>query len=374
MPLPDETTQIKTDQALIQLHLSLVETALRSKNVAYLSTDQKKKRNEGLDILHAYWQTGIFPVNLYHSERTPYFIDHLGTACAVGHILIETGYCDFAKQIHTENNYGYIFDLEKQYPFLKEWAFIHGFAMDELAWIQPSYCTGNNPTCYGFSDGSVNLQMPVDGTPPFSVSGPPCAMLGAGTYEYTITDANGYVYIHTYTLVDPAPIEVTAHWISDATSLSSCDGSATVSNTGGVGTLTYYWVPCSGTGPGVNAQTVSTLCAGEYKVVISDSNGCSGTSECITIGNLASVNEQSTNFIYTIFPNPSDGILNITLTQTIGNSSIELTDISGRIILRMGAEENNQINLSELGLESGCYFVKIENNNSSAVEKVVFVK
>lgn len=381
VPLLYETVLIKTDQELIQLHLSLVETTLRSKDVFHLTREQRKKRSECLDILSVYWQRGVFPVNLYHSERTPYFIDHLGTACAVGHLVIETGYGNFAKQIQNENNYGYIHDLNKQYPVLSEWAFIHGFSMDELAWIQPTYGTcwsdsvgyAHSPTCYGFSDGHIYLEIPVGGTPPYSVSGPPCWNLSAGTYEFTITDANGNVYVQTYTIVDPAPIQATATWISDATSLSACDGVATASNTGGTGPLAYYWFDCSGAGYG-NSQTINALCPGECKVVINDVNGCSGTSSCITIDNLASVAENAVDFSYSIFPNPTNEMLTIRLTGTIGNSFIELMDISGRIILRMEAGKDNPINLPDLGLESGCYFVRIENNNNSVVEKIALVK
>lgn len=380
-PILNETDSLNSDHDLIQLHLRLVEKTLRSKSVLHLSSEQKEKRNACLDILHTYWQRGIFPVNLYHQERTPYFIDHLGTACAVGHMVIETGYGDFAKQIQDENNYGYICDLDNQYPILRKWAFIHGFSLNELAWIQPTYggCwsadTGyvNHPTCPGFNDGHIYLEIPVGGTPPYSISGPPCWMLGAGNYEYTITDANGNVYIQSYTVVDPLPIAATANWVSDATSSSSCDGIATASNSGGTAPFNYYWFDGTGS-PYGNSQTMSVLCPGECYVIINDVNGCQEVSPTIIIDNLASVEEDETGFSYSIFPNPTNEVITIVLTETNENSFIELTDLSGRIILHIEAGKNNKISLLDLGLERGCYFVRIENNGSSEVQKIVFVK
>ena len=379
-PFINESFLLKTEQELIELHLSLVEITLRNKNVSHLSLVQQEKRGECLDVLHDYWKRGIFPINLNHIERTPYFIDHLGTPCAVGHILIKSGCTEFANQIHVENNYGYIFDLSKQYSLLYDWATVHGFSLEELAWIQPSYsCWSSSggaysPTCPGYNDGYIYLEVPVGGTPPYSVSGPPCWSLMAGNYEYTITDAVGNVYVQSYTLVDPAPIGVVANWVSDATSPSTCDGVATASASGGSGTLSYFWNDCSGGALLGNSQTISALCPGDYKVLVNDSYGCSEVSSCIAISNLAGVEENSTDFSYSIFPNPTSESITITLSKTIPNSFIELTDIFGRIILHVDAEKNNVIELCDFDLESGCYFVRIENNGDSHVEKIVFIR
>ena len=70
---------------------------------------------------------------------SPFFIDHLGTACAVGHLVREDGGIAFAEKIKKENNYAYISELQLIYPELKSWADNNGFTMEELAWIQPGY-------------------------------------------------------------------------------------------------------------------------------------------------------------------------------------------------------------------------------------------
>jgi len=365
-PILNETTLLKTEQELIQIHLSLVEISLRNKNISHLTSSQKIKRNECLTILHSYWTTGIFPINLYHSERTPYFIDHLGTACAVGHIAIETGFGDLALQIQKENNFGYIYDLDKQYSLLGEWAFIHGFSIDELAWIQPSYgsCwsvsgSANNPTCNGFCDGSIELQIPVGGTPPYSISGPPCYMLCAGDYSYIITDVNGNIYTQTYTLVDPIPIDATLNWISDATSASICDGSASASNIGGAAPLTYYWFDCSGSPYGVNPQTINILCPGDCYVVINDAIGCSEVSDCITINDVSGVNENGSDLNYSIFPNPFSNSTTIQTLAPIDNGTLIIYNMYGQIVKQISAITGQTIFVSRDDLPNGLYFFRI---------------
>ncbi len=147
------------DKERIQLHLKTVVQILRSKQSNHLSKAQKLARENCLDILNAYWTKGQFPINKYHQERKPYFIDDFGTACAVGHLAIATNEYDLAHQIAHKDNYAYIHELN--YPALNDWAKANGFTMEELAWIQPSYPPlpkpftpiGDNLGC----DGRINV-------------------------------------------------------------------------------------------------------------------------------------------------------------------------------------------------------------------------
>ena len=44
-----------------------------------------EKRHDLLASLEEYAGQQVFPQNIYHAHRQPYFIDHKGTHCAVGH-------------------------------------------------------------------------------------------------------------------------------------------------------------------------------------------------------------------------------------------------------------------------------------------------
>ncbi|MFI5151498.1 MAG: hypothetical protein ACHQRM_17355, partial [Bacteroidia bacterium] len=54
---------------------------------------------------------------------------------------------------------------------------------------------------------------------------------------------------------------------------SVCTGQATVTASGGTGTLTYSWTPSGGTA----ATTPASLCAGNYTCTVTDNNGCTTT-------------------------------------------------------------------------------------------------
>lgn len=92
----------------------------------------------------------------------------------------------------------------------------------------------------------------------------------AGTYTYTVTDENNCTATTTITVSEPTSITATV-----STTLAGCglsDGIATVTATGGTGTLTYLWNPEGGT------NAVSTgLPAGTFTVLVQDANACSAT-------------------------------------------------------------------------------------------------
>jgi len=137
-PILLETKYFKDWEDLIQLHLQLVEEHLRTKEMSHLAFEQQQKRKKGLDILNAYWKGKQFPQNIHHSGQiVPYFIDDFNTACAVGHVLRETGSVTLAERIQQENNYAYLEDMP--YDELLTWATEYGFEEEELRWIQPTY-------------------------------------------------------------------------------------------------------------------------------------------------------------------------------------------------------------------------------------------
>lgn len=150
----------ESDEAVIQTHLFLVERYLRAHTPEGLTPSQLAKRNATLNILNQYAQRGLFPKNTNHDHRQPYFIDRYGTACAVGYLIIETGYADLANRVAKEMNYAYIREIP--YPELLDWAQEYGFTVDELAWIQPGYASPAtfpyNSTGTGI-DGTVNTMI-----------------------------------------------------------------------------------------------------------------------------------------------------------------------------------------------------------------------
>lgn len=151
-----ETMTFHSDRARIAEHLFRVHSILKQRPVSHLTDAQVENRQELLAALERYAETGQFPINTHHAFRIPYFIDDYGTACAVGHLLIQSGQEDFAQQIRQEMNYAYI--AEMPYSALGTWANEQGFTGDELAWVQPGYPPADPFTIMGSgADGPVSV-------------------------------------------------------------------------------------------------------------------------------------------------------------------------------------------------------------------------
>ena len=158
-----EETQFHSDVERIQRHLQLVEGILRERPVTHLSSEQQLRRVKALNHLHVYWQAGQFPINKHYPGRIPIFIDEQNTACAVGHLMLQTGARTAALRIQQENNYADIVEL-LTYQEVPDWASANGFTSEELAWIQPSYSVvdftsqpfGSNQ---GVAGGTVNSML-----------------------------------------------------------------------------------------------------------------------------------------------------------------------------------------------------------------------
>ena len=135
----------------------------------------------------------------------------------------------------------------------------------------------NNATCNSFCDGSASVN-PTGGTPPYSVLWSTSATtnnisnLCSGAYSVTVTDANGCSVINNFTITEPSPI--TATFTANNPLCGQCNGSATVTPSGGTGApYNVTWT----TTPVQNGLTASNLCAGLYNAIIGDANGCIDT-------------------------------------------------------------------------------------------------
>lgn len=122
----------------IATHLELVETFLRQRNTSTLSETQSANRSYLLQKLNSYWHERPFPVNDYVAYKTPVFIDRSGNHCAVGYLMQQSGAENLAQQINREQKFAFVADIKTK--GVKQWADKNGFTLEELAWIQPSYC------------------------------------------------------------------------------------------------------------------------------------------------------------------------------------------------------------------------------------------
>jgi len=161
--------------------------------------------------------------------------------------------------------------------------------------------TNTSALCNGSADGTITVTA-TDGTAAYSVSwtgpvnGDPAGNeittsggnytitgVSAGTYNITVTDANGCTTTTTSTITEPTSVNASA---TNATVL--CNGGATGTVTGSAsgGTAPYdmSWVgPNTGDPAGDEitndggSYTVNGAPAGSYSITMTDANGCTAT-------------------------------------------------------------------------------------------------
>ncbi|NDD19715.1 MAG: hypothetical protein EBZ30_04990 [Flavobacteriia bacterium] len=127
--------------------------------------------------------------------------------------------------------------------------------------------------CFGDTTGYVSVS-PEGGTAPYTVvwntgdTATAMSNLGAGTYVYTASDANGCSITDTLVVTEPAllVLNVTSQAV---TCYGDSTGMAVASASGGAGPYSFAW------SHGQLGDTAMGLTAGWYSVTLTDSLGCS---------------------------------------------------------------------------------------------------
>jgi len=152
---------------------------------------------------------------------------------------------------------------------------------------QPSLSvTSTNPLCNGQCNGTITLTA-TGGTPAYSYvwTGPSGYVsyvptpygLCAGTYNVTVTDSGALTATTSVTLTQPAVLTAGITTTTNASCNGACDGTITISASGGTPPYTYFW----NTVPQQYTPAVTDLCAGAYSVTVVDANACSCTANAV---------------------------------------------------------------------------------------------
>ena len=116
---------------------------------------------------------------------------------------------------------------------------------------------------------------------------------------------------------------------------------------------------------------------GSYTVVLTAINGNCTSTETYTINIAVALNELVGIEGLNIYPNPAKDLLNIDFTNTTDqNLELQIVDQFGRVILT-----NNDNNLGVMHQEislanflSGVYYLRLNSNSSTRIEKIVITK
>ncbi|MBK6903483.1 MAG: T9SS type A sorting domain-containing protein [Saprospirales bacterium] len=157
----------------------------------------------------------------------------------------------------------------------------HGcMATKAVTITQPTVLVASIPAvtqvdCFGEASGSATASA-GGGTPGYSYlwsNGANTATangLAAGSYTVTVTDTKGCTDTESVAITQPAEIGIDGA-VTNATCNGNCDGSISISVTGGDAPFAFIWI---GPGGPFFTEDISGLCAGDFTVEVTDANGC----------------------------------------------------------------------------------------------------
>ncbi len=83
-----------------------------------------------------------------------------------------------------------------------------------------------------------------------------------------------------------------------------------------------------------------------------------------------SIDENAGSTGFTMYPNPASDFVNIVPVTDAGNSTVEITNSVGQVV-KAAVLEGAELNIDLTELNSGLYFVKVQNDKGSVVTKLV---
>ena len=185
------------------------------------------------------------------------------------------------------------------------------------------------------------------------------------TYTWAV---NGTVYSTsgTYSNVIGCNTETLVLTINalPVSTITRVDDTLTTAETG----ATYQWILCDGLSTpivGANNQTFVATATGSYAVIVTK-NGCSATSDCFDVTTLSNNSFDLTKLSY--YPNPVIDTFTVTYAGTI--SSVQVYDISGRLVKNINANAN-QVAVDMSDMAASVYIVKVGADKTSGEFKVI---
>lgn len=221
-------------------------------------------------------------------------------------------------------------------------------------------------SCVGLSDGEIDMTI-TGGTAPYThdwdndgtgdfddpedLTG-----LAVNTYNVSIIDANGCTGSGSATVADAIPVDVTV----------TVSGVTMTSNEAGA---TYQWINCPGLDPisGATDSSYTATVNGDYAVIVTNGNGCTDTSACVTIDQVTI--DESNLATTQIYPNPTDGAFTVQLNANHVDQ-IQIIDLNGRILVNRIPNQSTEF-FDLRHFESGIYFVKILADEQMLTKKVI---
>ena len=164
--------------------------------------------------------------------------------------------------------------------------------------------------------------------------------------------------------------------VLDAIKLNGCNPSfvsardaiiaADQATTGGAD-YCIIWSTFARRGLGVNASSGTNTGVAGIKDQVEDFTLPSAAANCAL-----SINDYENDSLFNVYPNPSNGNLNVKINQYIGDVNVQVVDINGRVVKQLLNENfNTEMMIDLSSLSSGIYIIKVFNNDLNFSKKLI---
>ena len=186
----------------------------------------------------------------------------------------------------------------------------------------------------------------------------------SGSNLVTITDGNNMAIVLVEVSEAPA-MSAAVTGFENADCPTCADGSATAAATNGTAPYTYLWDDAAMQ----TSETATGLIAGSYSCTITDSSGCSAVT---TAAEVTKIEQSIVNSLITLFPNPSSGVINISIND-VNATVYSIYNAIGEKV--MSGSLNSTTKAIELNdLRNGVYFIDIQSDKGTIQKKITLVK
>lgn len=245
------------------------------------------------------------------------------------------------------------------------------YAAKPPAWVTASgpltICAGSSVTLKTSTGTGYTYQWYKYGNPIVGATSRTLVVNSAGSYKVQVTNASGCTKksgSKTVSVVAAPPASITAQG-----PLTFCAGDSVVLNANTGAGYTYAWKKYGNIINGATSSSYTAKSAGPYKVIVTNSSGCSKVSQAknIVITSCRLSQSDAVNLaVPAIHPNPAKDFIYVEGNEI---NKIEIRSIDGKIVHAVENHQEESIDISYL--PPGLYLALIYSNDDLFTQKFV---
>jgi len=239
-----------------------------------------------------------------------------------------------------------------------------------------SFCTGGSVMLYANSGTNLSYQWKKNNVNISGATDVTYSATTAGNYKVTVTSQYGCIKTSaavTVTVYAKPPAAITA-----GGPVSFCAGDSVILTANSGTGLTYQWKKDGASISGATAVSYTAKTAGAYKCTVANTNGCTKTSNVITVSVPCRLDEgaDAIENTFNLYPNPVNDRATLTYTLTEKKTvAVEIINSLGESVetFNEGTKEKGEyffeINTSHL--PPGYYLIRFVKDDNSSYKKLI---